>query len=367
MKKFLLISIIFLIFAIIYGFFIKKEDEIKIGFIGALTGKYSVLGNAMMNGAILAFEEENYKVGNKKIKLLLKDDKNNPEINKEIINGFINDNIKIVIGNVTSSMSKLSMSIINNHKDMFMISAASASNEFTKKDDQFFRVHVANNINRFDSFTKYILKKGFKNIYGVYDPDNKTYTKDYIDNFEKSFILNGGNAFVKKSSSIVDLKNLLIDIKEINPDLILVCANSVDAARFVQYIRINNINIKIASSEWAKTNTFIENSGKNGEGIIFNIDYDENSENKKFVDFVNRYEKKYNNKPSMFAAKGYELAKIIIELLKVGKENELKKNLLLIKEFDGLVNPIKFDEYGDVIREFYTFELKNGKFVKINE
>ena len=48
---------------------------------------------------------------------------------------------------------------------MFMISASSASNEFTKKDDRFFRVHVANNAQRFHSFTKYIKDKNYKKNY----------------------------------------------------------------------------------------------------------------------------------------------------------------------------------------------------------
>lgn len=185
MKKFLFISVMFLFFAVIYGFFIKKEEEIKIGFVGALTAKYSVLGNAMMNGIILAFEEENFKVNGKKIKLIFEDDKRDPEVNIKIVNNFIEQGVKIVIGNVTSSMSKVSMSIINKYDDMFMISAASASNEFSGKDDRFFRVHVANNAQRFSSFTKYIQENGFKKIYGLYDPDNITYTKDYLENFEK--------------------------------------------------------------------------------------------------------------------------------------------------------------------------------------
>ncbi|MDZ7819378.1 MAG: hypothetical protein U5K55_12585 [Aliarcobacter sp.] len=49
--------------------------------------------------------------------------------------------------------------------------------------------------------------------------------------------------------------------------------------------------------------------------------------------FSNNFKNKYNLTPSMYASKGYELAKVIIELLKMGNETELKKNLLKIKEF----------------------------------
>lgn len=366
MKKnyFLLLIVLFFLLLITYFVFFKKEEVIKIGFVGALTAKYSDLGNPMMNGIILAFEEENYKINGKKIELIFKDDKKDEVVNRQIVNDFIDQGIKIVIGNVTSSMSKISMSIINKHPDMFMISAASASNEFSGIDDQFFRVHVANNEQRFTNFTKFIKNENYEKIYGIYDPGNITYTKDYLDNFEKSFILNGGKKFIQYATTM-DLDFLIKDIKEKNPDLLLICANSVDASRVVQYLRLNNINTQIASSEWAMTPAFIENSGRYAEGIIFNIDYDENSKNEKYLNFINNFQNKYNMTPSIYASKGYELAKIIIELLKVGKETELKKNLLIKKEFEGLQDTIIFDKYGDVIRNFNTFKVKNGKFEKI--
>ena len=366
MKKLYFFILLVLISALLYFvvFINKNEEPIKIGFVGALTAKYSVLGNAMMNGIILAFEEENYKINGKKIELIFKDDKKDIEVNKQIVNDFINQGIKIVIGNVTSSMSKVSMEIINKHPDMFMISAASASNEFSGIDDQFFRVHVANNTQRFSGFTSYIKESGFSKIYGIYDEGNVTYTKDYLENFEKSFIMNSGEKFLTYSK-INDLDFLLKDIKEKNPDLLLICANSVDAARVIQYLRLNNVNTKVASSEWAMTPTFLENSGKYSEGMIFNIDYDEDSKNEKFLKFSTNFKNKYNFAPSMYASKGYELAQIIIELLKMGGETELKKNLLIKKEFEGLQDTIIFDKYGDVVRNFNTFIVENGKFRKI--
>ena len=366
MKKFyILFSIIILTIVYFLFFFKDSKETIKIGFVGALTAKYSDLGNPMMNGIILAFEEEKFEINGKQIELIFKDDKKDEEVNKKIVNDFIDQGIKIVMGNVTSSMSKISMSIINKHEDMFMISAASASNEFSGIDDQFFRVHVANNAQRFDSFTKYIRNNNYKKIYGIYDPGNITYTKDYLENFEKSFISNGGENFIKYSKTDENLDDLVSQINNSNPDLILICANSVDAARVVQYLKIKGINTQIASSEWAMTPSFIGNTGKYSEGIIFNIDYDEHSQNEDFIKFLNNYKEKYKIEPSLYASKGYELARVIIELLKMGDQTELKKNLLIKKEFKGLQDTIVFDQYGDVIREFNTFKVINGKFEKV--
>ncbi len=355
----------FFITILIFLYSKSLEKEIKIGFIGALTGKYSVLGNAMMNGVLLAFDEVNYEINGRKIKLVFKDDKQNATLNEEIVNEFINKGMKVIIGNVTSTMSKISISIINNHKDMFMISAASASNEFSGKDDQFFRVHVANNSKRFESFTKFVLKNGYKKVYGIYDPFNATYAKDYIVNFEKSFISNGGESFLAYEKTNTNLDILVSDVKKKKPDIILICANSVDSARVLQYFRLKGIKTQFAMAEWARTPSFLENSGKTSEGVIFNIDYDEKSTNPRYLKFLENYKKKYNSKPSMYAAKAYELSRIIIESLESVDETKVKQYILEKRSFDGLQDIIVFDEYGDVIREFYNFKVKNAEYVRI--
>lgn len=368
MKKIFTLSLIalLLILAMIFLFFKKKEEAIKIGFIGALTGKYSVLGNAMVNGVLLAFEELDYEINGRKVDIILKDDKQDVDLNKKIINEFVENGTKIVIGNVTSTMSKVSMSIINKHDDMFMISASSASNEFSKKDDNFFRVHSANNAQRFNSFSDYIIKQGYEKIYGIYDPFNEAYAKDYLINFEKSLLSKGHSGLIYYEKTNQKLDVLVSHIKQQNPDLIFVCANSVDLARIIQYLRLKGIKTKVASSEWARTPSFIENAGKASQGVIFNIDYDEKSQNEKFLAFVKKYEKKYGMKPSLYASKAYELSQIIIEMLRVGDETQIKQNLLAKKEFDGLQGKIVFDKYGDVVREYYNFELRNGEFIRVN-
>ena len=48
---------------------------------------------------------------------------------------------------------------------------------------------------------------------------------------KKSFILNGGEKFIKYSKTNENLDDLVSEVNSLNPDLILICANSVDAAK----------------------------------------------------------------------------------------------------------------------------------------
>jgi branched-chain amino acid transport system substrate-binding protein len=357
-----LILIILILFVAYKNFFL--EDKIKIGFVGGLTGKYSVLGNSMINGLLLAFEEIDYTVLGHQIDVVYRDDKQDSALNKNIINTFLDENRKIIIGNITSQMSKVTLQTIKDRNDVFMISAASASDQFSNKNDQFFRVHVSNNVKRFDKFTQSLIRTGVKKIYGIYDPVNAVYAKDYLTNFEQSFVQNGGNSFLQFAKTNDDLDDLVQDIRDKNPDVILICANSVDSSKVVQYLRLKNIPTQIVASEWAMTQRFIENGGKAVEGVMFNIDFDEFSSAPAYKRFAQIYEKKYHEQPSVFAMKAYELGKILIEGLKQGEVAQLKKNILRQKIFDGLQGKIVFNEYGDVNREYYVIVIRNAQYIR---
>ena len=366
MKKIIILAVVIISLLLFIQNGNNKPEIVKIGLIGALTGKYSLTENEILNGVQLALEQHNYKIGNKKIKLILRDDKHDANLNKKYINEFIQNDVKIIIGNFTTSMTKVSLPIINKYDDLFMIAVGSAGNSFSAKDDRFFRVHVANNEQRFDALSKIMVKEKRKKIYVIHDPINKAYTKDFIENFEKSFIKNGGEKFLAVNKTDVPLDMLIADIKRLNPDMIIIAANSIDSAKVVQYLRLKNINTKIASSEWAMTNDFILNGGKSVEGVLFNIEYDSSSNKKSFLSFKKNYMKKYKSEPTIFSSQAYELTEIILDALKNTDETQIKEQVLAKKSYQGLQDKIIFDKYGDVKREFYSYTIKDGQYKRVN-
>ena len=145
----------------------KKEEEIKIGFIAGLSGKYSSLGISVRDGFTLAFEEIDYKINNKKVKIIQKDDKQDENEAKKAIEFFIKNDIKLIIGNTTSSMTKISLPLIAKQKDSLMISATASSSAFSGKDDNFIRVQVDNSPKRYKSLAKILLQNKYKNIFYI--------------------------------------------------------------------------------------------------------------------------------------------------------------------------------------------------------
>lgn len=178
---------------------------------------------------------------------------------------------------------------------------------------------------------------------------------------------NTGNKFVAKIDLNSPYKDIIQRLNSMKYDLILIVGNSIDSANIIQYIRINKIKTKILASGWARTQDLIINGGRAVEGVMFSTGYDDQSKNKKFIQFVKKFKKRYKRIPSLFAAQGYELGQILIKNLTISSDTTtLKQRILNIKKYDGLQGDIIFDKYGDVFREYFLMEIKNAQYVKID-
>jgi len=366
MKQFIIFSLLFSILFTACND--KKEEEIKIGFVAGLSGKYSSLGVSIRNGFTLAFDEINNEINGKKVVIIQKDDKQDKKEAKKIIESFIKDGVKLVVGNATSSMTAISFPIVNKQKDMLLFSATASSGEFTKQDDNFIRIQVEHSAKRYDALLKFIEKNKIKDIFFIYDANNYKYAQDYEEILQDSIIKNGGKKFVAKVTLDTPYDKIIEKIKSTPHDMILIVGNSVDTANIVQYIRLNNIDTMILASGWAKTMDFIENGGKAVEGVLFATGYDDNSKDKAFLDFIKKYKAKYHKTPSVFAAQGYELAQILIQNLKESDDiSTLKQRILNKKKYKGLQGDIIFDKYGDVYREYFMMEVRNKEYRKLDK
>ena len=358
-----------IIIAVVFNFtacFKSEKGDIQIGFVAGLSGKYSSLGTSIRDGFILAFDEIDNTINGKNIKIIQKDDKQDAKEAKKIIDNFVKNNIKLIVGNATSSMTAVSFPVINKQKDSLLFSVTASSSEFSNKDDNFLRLQVEQSEKRYIELAKYIKKYKYHKVFFIYDGNNKSYAKGYEGFFQNMIIKNGGIKFVASMDLNEPYGKIVNKIKDIQNDLILIVGNSIDSANIIQYLRINEIKSKILISGWSKTLDFIENGGKSVEGVVVSTGYDEQSKDKKFLSFVKNFKIKYGKEPSVFAAQGYELGQILIKSLKQSDDiSTLKDRIIKTKTFDGLQGDIVFDKYGDVYRDYFVMEVKNAEFIKV--
>lgn len=368
MKKLLLISITLLIVLIIISMNLFQTNKVKIGLVAGLSGKYSYLGHSVLNGAQLALSEVNFKVNDRTIEFIQKDDKQNVDTAKKVIEEFANEKVSIVIGNTTSSMTKVSLEILNKFPNMLLLSPTASSNEFSNINDNFLRTQVSLSKKQFNPLSKYLVEKKIKHLYMVYDSRNLSYINNYRIGFQDALISNGGKEFIQSRDISFGFENIVKEISTLNVDGVIIVANSLDSSQLIQLLRLEGFQKQIIASGWAQTKNFIENGGKAVEGVMFTTGYDENSKAKKYLNFVKKYKEKFHVEPSVFAAQSYETTQIILEILrKDGKITDIKEKILMQGSFQGLQGEIRFNQYGDVDRDYFLVEIKNSRYQKIEE
>jgi len=348
----------------------REKPQIKIGFAGGLTGRYSDLGTAGRNGANLAVEEINQTGGirGRQVLLISKDDKQDEQTAVRVDRELIAEGAVAIIGHMTSSMSVAALPLMN-EKGIVLLSPTSTTNVLNGKDDFFIRLEPANKKQTEDLVVYASKKMRLKRIAAVYDLSNQSYTEDYFRLFSSLFRELGGEIVAVetyKSTAGFSFAKIASRLLKNKPEGILLIANALDAADFCQQIRKAGSRAVILSSGWAMTESFLSNGGKAVEGVVFDNLINVNSRNQRYIWFKNSYKLRFGEYPGFGAVHGYEAARLLLDALKVNEDpKRLKETILGLKGVYGLFGDFRLDRFGDAERDFFIMSVKGGHFQQL--
>ncbi len=362
---------LFLLLASIVLFFMsgcgKEKPPLKIGFVGSLTGRYSDLGTSGRNGVMMAVEEINKAGGinGRPVKLITGNDCQDPETAIKVDKKLIKEGVVAIIGHMTSSMSMAVMPLINKEK-ILMISPTTSTNKLSGLDDYFIRI-LPPNKSETDHLAKYIRRNmGISKVAVVYDCLNSAYTEEYLKNFKLAFENTGGKIILVKTFKSGEkscFESLALSIVKQNPGALLIIANALDTALICQQIRKTGSKLPVISSGWAMTQDLIYNGGYAVEGIIFSQIINKASRNPEYLSFKKRFTERFGQEPDFAAIHAYVAAEILFKALSQNDDpRKLKKTILNIKRYNGIMGAFEIDKYDDPKRTRYLITVKNGQF-----
>ena len=347
-----------------------NKEPLRIGFIAGTSGRVADLGVGGRNGVTLAMELRNAAGGinGRTIELLARDDQQDPERARAAAQELIEQKVTAILGPMTSAMAMQVVPFGNQHH-VVVLGGTVTTNQLTGKDDYFFRVLAPTR--KFASANAvYQLKLGHKRFAIAYDLRNRAYTESWLDDFEAAVESGGGKVIkiiVFESGNNVPFGDIAEKLLGTKPDCVVFISNSVDAANLVQQVRSRNKKVALATSEWAGTERFIQLAGRVAEGVVLGQYLDRYSTQPDFIEFRNRYLKRFSQEPGYPAMVSYNAANALFEAIaQQHKGEDLKQTLLRIKTFKGLQEPTVFDQFGDASSRPYLVSVQDGKFVVIN-
>ncbi len=382
MKKFVLFAVVALVALLAVSCNnTPAATELKVGFVGPLSGDYAKYGVLMSQAAQLAIDERNAAkiFGVAKVVLVKEDSEGKPEKATAALEKLLSvDKIKGLIGEVFSGAS-LAISPKAESEKIVMISASASHPDLTKGKKFTFRTTPSDGLQA-EVFGRYVANElKIKTIATLYIKND--YSQGLAAGFKAVYEANGGKVVAEETGSEgdKDFKTQLTKIKAANPEALFLPNYVAEIAQILEQASALGLKVKLLSADGFSNPEILTLAGKYAEGVIFS-GAPVAQATEKATAFADAYKKAFNMDADDFAKNAYDATNILLDGLKVAYDkaadadksalnldkDAVRDSVAATKDFDGVSGKVTFDG-GDVVKNIAINKVEGGKFVSVGE
>lgn len=338
----------------------------KVGVISYLTGPGASYGEAITNGINLAHKEIT-ELGELDIELKIEDSAGKQEEALSVAQKLMNsENVDAIIGPTLST----EMQIVGPEADLNGVPILGTSNTaegIPQLGEYVFRNSIPETLAIPASVQKAIDKYGAKKVAILYGNDD-VFTKAGYDTMKQ--VAEDLDLEVLTTETFQlgqsDYKAQLTKIKSLNPDLVLASALYNEGAVILDQARKMGIDVPFVGGNGFNSPEVIEIAGDAANGLIVATPWFAKKDNEKVKKFVEDYKAAYGMEPDQFAAQAYDGFYVMAEAIKNAGEADhdaIRDALAEIKDFEGVLGNMSFDEDGDIIMEPTVLIIEDDEYV----
>ena len=373
MRRFISVILVVALVATAVGFFgcAKKVEEMKIGAVLPLTGSAGIWGENAKMGMEIALEEVNNEGGinGRPVKIIYEDSQSEPSMAVSSLRKLIaTHEVQAVIGDIASS-NVLAMAPVAQAERTVLLSPGASNPDISKAGEYIFRNWQSDALEgEVDAKFAYEDMK-YKRMAILYV--NNAYGTGLMTVFEHHFKKMGGEITAIESfeQGATDMRTQLQKIQKARPESIYMPGYPPEMMIVLKQARELRIEIPFLSVQAFDDPKILEVAGDAAEGVVFSVPKPPDPAEEVVRKFQVKYKKKYNRDPGVCSDTGYDALKIIVWAMRKGalSADQIRQQLLMLKDFPGTAGLTTFDENGDVIRPFVFKKVENGKFVTLQE
>jgi branched-chain amino acid transport system substrate-binding protein len=342
-----------------------KADEIIIGVPVPL--EFAQENTNFLKGIDLALEHLNAAgVNGKKIKLEIADDQGNFKTAVDIAQEFSeNTRMVAVIGHWYSDIC-IPVANIYEEAGLLNIVPTVSNPELSARGYNYVFQSITSDKKIAAEMCAYAKSKGYQKVVICYE--ESSYGKNLADAIE--------NEAIKNEIKIIDRTSGLLTEEQFKKahekwaslefDAMLMALNMPEGGNYIKSLRSMNKNVGIISADGLDVSSFIDDLGKDAEGVVIATTYSPYSNRTQLEQFKNSYRQKYNEEPDVWAIQGYESLQVIahaIEQTKSYSPTVLADYLRQMEPWSTVSGEISFNEQGEIEgREVYKKVVVDGQF-----
>jgi branched-chain amino acid transport system substrate-binding protein len=348
------------------------QDVIKIANVVELSGGGASPGTYFRDGVELAIKEINAAGGilGKKIVSTSADTQSNPGVAKGLTAKAIDDGVFAVFGPVYSGSIMVSMAETR-RAEVPNWTGGEAAAITAQGNPYVFRTAFGQAFS-FPKVAKYITSK-YKTVVVVYQ--NNDFGKGGRDAIIKN--LDGSAtkilADISTEPQQIDFSAAVLKAKQLNPEAIFVYLTEEESARILREFRKQGWTKPLIGETTLTGQKVIELAGDAANGAFAHVGLTVDAPNPEMLKFKAKFYQAYKYIPDHNGIKGYigvYTMKAAIE--KAGKLDRkavaqaMKGLEISAKKYPGVIMDVRFDDRGDLDRESYLVEVKDGRQVVVS-
>ncbi|MGS5087901.1 ABC transporter substrate-binding protein [Hydrogenophaga sp. A37] len=347
------------------------QNTIKIANIVELSGGGASAGTNFKNGVEMAVKEINAAGGilGKKIESVTSDTQTNPGVAKGLTQKAVDDDVFAIFGPVFSGSIMVSMAE-SRRAEVPNWTGGEAASITAQGNPYVFRTSFGQS-SSFPKLARYIGGK-VKTLAVVYV--NNDFGKGGLDAIKKELAKTPTKivAEISTDSGQVDFSSAVLKAKQSNADAIFVYTNEEESARALRELRKQGWNKPVIGETTLTGQKVIELAGDAANGAVAHVGLTVDAPKPEMLKFKANFYQNYKYISDHNGIKGYTgvyVLKAAIE--KAGKLDRkavaqaMKGLQISAKQHPGVLMDVSFDDKGDIDRESFLVEVKDGKQVVV--
>jgi ABC-type branched-subunit amino acid transport system substrate-binding protein len=151
-------------------------------------------------------------------------------------------------------------------------------------------------------------------------------------------------------------------------DAVFIPGRAADVGLIAAQLNFHDMKVPFLGSNGWNAPDFARTADQSIDGAVFVDGFFADSQNPNVRDFVERYKKRFQSTPTLFAMQGYEAAKFVIEAIKKGAASgdAIREYLTTQQDLPALAGPAAFAQDGTLNRPLFLIQVKRGRFTQID-
>ncbi len=345
------------------------QDKVKLVDVVELSGAGATAGTNWKNGIDLAVADINAKGGilGKQIEIVHYDTQTNPGNTRAAVQRAIDEGTYAVLGPVFSGPIGASMQIAQRAEIAQLVGGEAAG--LTKQGNQYlFRTSLSQSaaMPKIAKYLKDTVKAGSVAVVWVNNDFGKGGRDAIIPELEKAGIKVAVDVSTEQGQA--DFAADAIKVKNSNADAIFVYLNEEESARFLRAAKQQGITKPMVGETTLLGAKVIELAGDAANGVKGHVGLSIDAPIPAFQEFGKKFQAKYNYASDHNGLKGYMAVYMVKwatekqkKFDKKGVADTLRGATIKTSEEPGILIETTIEKNGDLDRESFLAEVKDGK------